>query len=146
MSYSIHLSRPPPGSPPQSLPSRPQPPTTIVTATNIIPCDDVAELFQKISAAFVKSAQPPPVEGVRSKTRRLRNGGDEMYRTTNRSPADAEAIEILIAISQVSARLAGRLAILAAHRQSKEGGQHNEQDERDGTGHRGAAQRWCLYY
>lgn len=47
----------------------------------------------------------------------------ESYR--NRSGPDTEAIEILIAISQVSARMARNLSILAA-RQSEEGGKHHE--------------------
>ena len=37
-----------------------------------------------------------------------------MYGTNNRSPADEEAIDVLIAISNVSARLARKLTILAA--------------------------------
>ena len=44
---------------------------------------------------------------------------------------DAEVIEILVAISQVSARMARRLSILAA-KQSEEGGKHHEQNERHG--------------
>lgn len=44
---------------------------------------------------------------------------------------DAEVIEILVAISQVSARMARNLSILAA-RQSEEGGKHHEQNARNG--------------
>lgn len=44
-----------------------------------------------------------------------------MYGTRNKSPADAEVIEVLTAISQVSARLARKLSILAAS-QSYAGG------------------------
>lgn len=68
-----------------------------------------------------------------------------MNKTRNRSPADQEAIEVLIAISHVSARLAGKLAALSAQRQSEEGGKTNEQDERYGTDHRRAPQCCCRY-
>uniref|UniRef100_UPI0006DBD9B4 hypothetical protein n=1 Tax=Lachnospira pectinoschiza TaxID=28052 RepID=UPI0006DBD9B4 len=40
----------------------------------------------------------------------------------NRSGSDAEVIATLTAISQVSARMAKNLRIIAAHRQSEEGG------------------------
>ena len=50
-----------------------------------------------------------------------------MYEARNKSPADTEVIDVLIAISQVSARLARKLTILAAQRQSEEGGKHREQ-------------------
>lgn len=53
-----------------------------------------------------------------------------MYEARNKSPADTEVIDVLIAISQVSARLARKLTILAAQRQSEEGGKHREQNER----------------
>lgn len=43
-----------------------------------------------------------------------------MYGTNNRSPADAEVIDVLIAISNVSARLARKLTILAAQSKSEE--------------------------
>ena len=52
-----------------------------------------------------------------------------MNGTRNKSPADEEVIDVLIAISQVSARLARKLTILAAQRQSEEGGKRNEQNE-----------------
>ena len=52
---------------------------------------------------------------------------------------DAEIIEILIAISRVSARMARNLSILAAG-QSEEGGKHHGQNERHGYDHRCAAQ------
>ena len=42
-----------------------------------------------------------------------------MYGTNNRSPADAEVIDVLIAISNVSARLARKLTILAAQSKSE---------------------------
>ena len=47
----------------------------------------------------------------------------------NRGGTENETIEILMAISQVSARMARNLSILAA-RQSEEGGKHYEQNER----------------
>lgn len=40
----------------------------------------------------------------------------------NRSDTDAEVIATLTAISQVSARMAKNLRLIAIHRQSKEGG------------------------
>ena len=53
----------------------------------------------------------------------------------NKSPADEEVIDVLIAISHVSARLARKLTVLAAQRQSEEGGKRHEQNERHGAGH-----------
>lgn len=53
---------------------------------------------------------------------------------------EAEVIEILVAISQVSARMARNLSILAA-RQSEEGGKHHE---RNGYDHRRITH--CCYY
>ena len=47
-----------------------------------------------------------------------------MLEARNKSPADEEVIEVLIAISRVSARLARKLSVLAAKRQSEEGGKH----------------------
>ena len=58
---------------------------------------------------------------------------------------DAEVIEILVAISQVSARMARRLSILAA-RQSEEGGKHHKQNERHGYDHRRVAQCCRCHY
>lgn len=43
----------------------------------------------------------------------------------NRSDTDAEVIATLTAISQVSARMAKNLRLIAIHRQSKEGGTTN---------------------
>ena len=58
---------------------------------------------------------------------------------------EAEVIEILVAISQVSARMARNLSVLAA-RQSEEGGKYHEQNERNSYDHRRAAQcRRCYY-
>ncbi|MCD8108442.1 MAG: hypothetical protein LUE20_10870 [Oscillospiraceae bacterium] len=48
---------------------------------------------------------------------------------------DDELVEVLTEISRVSARMARDIKILAAHRQSKEGGQANVEDERDVTEH-----------
>ena len=48
----------------------------------------------------------------------------------NRSGTDAEVIATLTAISQVSARMAKNLRIIAAHRQSEEGGTENVKNER----------------
>lgn len=59
----------------------------------------------------------------------------------NRSGTDAEVIATLTAISQVSARMAKNLRIIAAHRQAEEGGTVNVKNERyailisDGTMH-----------
>ena len=50
-----------------------------------------------------------------------------MYEARNTSPADAEVIEVLTAISHVSARLARKLTVLAAQSKSEEGGKHYEQ-------------------
>ena len=43
----------------------------------------------------------------------------DIYGTYNKSPADAETIEVLAAISHVSARLARKLTVLAAHSKSE---------------------------
>ncbi|WP_314022177.1 hypothetical protein [Mogibacterium diversum] len=63
----------------------------------------------------------------------------------NRSGTDAEVITILTAISQVSARMAKNLRIIAAHRQYEEGGQFHEQNERNGYDHR-RAEKCCHCY
>ena len=47
----------------------------------------------------------------------------------NRSDTDAEMIATFTAISQVSARMAKNLRIIAAHRQSEEGGKVNVKNE-----------------
>lgn len=65
-----------------------------------------------------------------------------MYGTNIRSPAEMEVIDVLIAISQVSARLARKLTILAANSQSEEGGKTHE---RYGYDHRRAPQCCCSY-
>ena len=44
-----------------------------------------------------------------------------MYEARNKSPADAEVIEVLTAISHVSARLARKLTVLATQSKSDEG-------------------------
>ena len=49
----------------------------------------------------------------------------------NRSGTDAEVIATLTAISQVSARMAKNLRIIAAHRQSEEGGKVNVKEDFD---------------
>lgn len=56
----------------------------------------------------------------------------------------AEEIQVLGAISLVSARLARKLAALANQRQPQEGGKHREQNEPNGSDHRRAPQR-CRY-
>ena len=56
----------------------------------------------------------------------------------------AEVIEILVAISQVSARMARQLSILAA-RQSEKGECRYEQNERFGYGNRRVTKR-CSHY
>ena len=53
-----------------------------------------------------------------------------MYEARNKSPADAEVIEVLTAISHVSARLARKLTVLATQSKSDEGGKHYEQKQR----------------
>lgn len=53
---------------------------------------------------------------------------------------DKEEIELLTAISQVSARLARNMAILANQRQSMKGANSHEQNERNGYDHRRTAQ------
>ena len=50
----------------------------------------------------------------------------------NRNDTDAEVIATLTAISQVSARMAKNLRIIAAQRQSEEGGTTNVKNERYG--------------
>lgn len=55
-----------------------------------------------------------------------------------RSGTDAEVIATLTAISQVSARMAKNLRIIAAHRQSEEGETVNVKNERYGYDHRRA--------
>ena len=50
-----------------------------------------------------------------------------MYAINNKSPADAEVVEVLTAISRVSARLARKLAFLAAQSQPEEGGKRNDE-------------------
>ena len=63
----------------------------------------------------------------------------------NRSGTDAEMIATLTAISQVSARMAKNLRIIAAHRQSEEGGTVNVKNERYGYDHR-RAEKCCHCY
>nr|DAM98134.1 MAG TPA: hypothetical protein [Caudoviricetes sp.] len=58
---------------------------------------------------------------------------------------DAEVIQVLNAISIVSGRLARNMSILAAQRQTEEGGKHYEQNERYGRDHRRATQCRCCY-
>ena len=58
----------------------------------------------------------------------------------------AEEIQVLGAISLVSARLARKLAALANARQTQEGGKPREQNERNGSNHRRAPQCRCRYY
>ena len=60
----------------------------------------------------------------------------------NRIGTDAEVIATLTAISQVSARMAKNLRIIAAQRQSEEGGTTNVKNERYGYGHR-RAEKCC---
>ncbi|MHB8964107.1 MAG: hypothetical protein ACYC5K_13255 [Saccharofermentanales bacterium] len=68
-----------------------------------------------------------------------------MYKAQTRprnDAADDELIEVLIAISIVSMRLARKLTLLAMKSQSKEGGKANERHDYD---HRRTAQRRCSY-
>ncbi|MFR2774419.1 MAG: hypothetical protein ACLTBR_01145 [Anaerostipes sp.] len=53
---------------------------------------------------------------------------------------DAEVIAVLNAISQVSARMARNMTILAKQRQSKKGEIHHEQNERYGYDYRRVTQ------
>lgn len=66
-----------------------------------------------------------------------------MKQAYHKSDTDIETIEVLTAISQVSARMARNLKILAATRQSEEGGGIHEQNERYGHDHRRTAQCSC---
>jgi hypothetical protein len=59
--------------------------------------------------------------------------------------ADAEVIAVLNAISQVSARMARNMTILAKQRQSMKGEFHHEQNERYGYDHRRTPYRCCFY-
>jgi hypothetical protein len=59
--------------------------------------------------------------------------------------ADTEMIEVLTAISQVSAQMARNLKILTTARQSEEGGRTHEQNERYGYDHRRTAQCSCCH-
>ena len=62
-----------------------------------------------------------------------------------RSSTDAEMIATITAISQVSARMAKNLRIIAAHRQSEEGGKVNVKNERYGYDHR-RSEKCCHCY
>jgi hypothetical protein len=69
-----------------------------------------------------------------------------MYGTDTRTHAvDGELIEVLTAISVVSKRLARKLTILADQSQHMEGGEADEQNERNGCVYRRTAQRCCRY-
>lgn len=57
--------------------------------------------------------------------------------------ADQELIDVLMAISTVSKRLAVKLALI--QRQSAEGGKQDEQNERYGCGYRRTAHCCCRY-
>lgn len=57
---------------------------------------------------------------------------------------DAEVIAVLKSNSQVSARMARNMAILAKQKQSKEGEFHHEQNERYGYDYRRVTQ--CSHY
>lgn len=63
----------------------------------------------------------------------------------NRSGTDAEVIATLTAISQVSARMAKNLRLIAAHRQSEEGGTTNIKNERYGYDNR-RTEKCCRCY
>jgi len=67
---------------------------------------------------------------------------NEMYESHTRiRAADDELIDVLIAISVVSNRLARKLMILANQSQNREGGKANGQNERYGSHDRRVAQR-----
>ena len=57
---------------------------------------------------------------------------------------DEELIDILLAISVVSKRLARNLSILAAQSKSTEGGKPDEQNERDGRDHQ-RIKGYCIF-
>ena len=59
------------------------------------------------------------------------------------SRGDAEVIQVLTAISIVSGRMARNMSVLAAHRQSEEGGTVNVKNERYGYDHRRAEKYWA---
>ena len=68
-----------------------------------------------------------------------------MYEAQKKHSAgiDKELVDVLTAISVVSKRLAMKLALIQS--QSTEGGKQDEQNERYGCDHRGAAQCCCRY-
>ena len=63
----------------------------------------------------------------------------------NRIGTDAEVIATLTAISQVSARMAKNLRLIAAQRQSEEGGTTKVKNERYGYDHR-RTEKCCRCY
>ena len=106
------------------------------------------DFFKIFFIFFVKSNHSSPKGSVRSKNKLLHpeqevNDMTQAHRRT--ADTNTEAIEVLVAISQVSARMAKNLSVLAA-RQSEEGGKYHEQNERNSYDHRRAAptprRRW----
>lgn len=67
---------------------------------------------------------------------------DNNYRNSSLA---AEEIQVLKAISRVSARLAQKLAALDKQRQTKEGGNHNIKAGGYGYGHTRTARCGCRY-
>jgi len=67
---------------------------------------------------------------------------DNNYRNSSHA---AEEIQVLKAISRVSARLAQKLAALDNQRQTKEGGNHNVKAGGYGYGHPRTARCCCRY-
>ena len=69
-----------------------------------------------------------------------------MNESTNTKPvSDDELISVLTAISVVSKRLAKKLIQLNQASQSEEGGKHDEQNERNGSGHP-RIKGYCIFY
>ena len=94
---------------------------------------------------FVKTTPSCPAS-CESKKKAFRLEVNKMYGTDTRTrAADEELIEVLTAISVVSKRLARKLTILADQSQHMEGGNENEQNERNGCVYRRTAQRSCRY-
>lgn len=81
----------------------------------------------------------PPLSSVRRNKATYRKRGEHRESDfSQKSGTNAEVIATLTAISQASARMAKNLRIIAAHRQSEEGGTVNVKNERYGYDNRRA--------
>ena len=87
----------------------------------------------------------PPLSSVRRNKATYRKRGEHRESDfSQKSGTNAEVIATLTAISQASARMAKNLRIIAARRQSKEGGTVNVKNERYGYDNRRAEKRLPL--